>query len=214
MKKQIIIAVLAFLSIAANAQNKKYIKSMEKNLSSMDTCKGQASFQKLANTFERIASAEKKEWLPLYYAADCYILIGYMEKDNQKMDDYFTKAQVLTDRADSLSPKNSEIYTMRSWVLSAMIGVNPMIRGAKLGPESGMWLEKAIELDKTNPRPYYMKGQSAMYTPAMWGGGKDKAIVQFEKALVLFKTFKPASSIAPNWGEKQTKESLAECKKK
>lgn len=214
MKKIISITALSIMFLTVNAQNKKYVKTMEKNIASIDTCNSQASFQKLANTFERIASAEKKEWLPLYYAADCYILIGYMEKDNQKMDEYFTKAQGFTDRADSLSPKNSEIYTMRSWVLSAMIGVNPMIRGAKLGPESGMWLEKAIEMDKTNPRPYYMKGQSAMYTPAMWGGGKDKAVVHFEKALELFKTFKPASSIAPNWGEKQTKESLAECKKK
>ena len=214
MKKILSITTLTLFFIAANGQNKKYVKTMEKNLAAMDTCKTQASYQKLANAFERISGAEKKEWLPLYYAADCYILIGYMESDKQKMDDYFTKAQGFTDRADSLSPKNSEIYTMRSWVLSAMIGVNPMMRGAKLGPESGMWLEKAIELDKTNPRPYFMKGQSAMYTPAMWGGGKDKAIVLFEKALELFKTFKPASSIAPNWGEQQTKDSLAECKKK
>ena len=204
---------LAMIFLAANAQNKKYVKSMEKNIASMDTCNSQASFQKIANAFERIGNVEKKEWLPSYYSAYCYIMIGYMEDDKGKMDDYFTKAQGFVDNADTLSPKNSEIYTMRSWVLSAMIGVNPMMRGAKLGPESGMWLDKAIDLDKTNPRPYFMKGQSAMYTPAMWGGGKDKAVVQFEKALELYKKFKPASSIAPNWGEKQTKESLEKCKK-
>lgn len=213
MKKFIALAACTLLFIAATPPDKKYIKTMEKNIASMDTCKSQASWQKLANNFERVGNAEKKEWLPLYYTAYSYIIIGYMEADKGKMDDYFTKAQGFANKADSLMPNNSEIITLQAWVLSAMIGVSPMTRGAKLGPQSGMLLDKAIELDKTNPRPYYMKGQSAMYTPAMWGGGKDKAIPLFEKALELYAKFKPASSIAPNWGESQTKESLAACKK-
>lgn len=197
----------------ANAQDKKFIKAMEKNLTSMDTCKTQASWQQVANTFERIGDAEKKEWLPYYYAAYSYVLIGYMEKDKNKQDEYFDKAQGFVSKADSLKPDNSEVYAMRSWVLSAKIGVSPMTRGATLGPESGMLLDKAIELDKNNPRPYYLKGMSAMHTPPMWGGGKDKAIANFNKALELYAKFKPLSSIMPSWGEQQTKENLEKCKK-
>ena len=74
--KKIITIICISLSFVVNAQSKKFIKSMEKNIASMDTCKTQSSFQKLANSFERIGNAEKKEWLPFYYSAYSYILIG------------------------------------------------------------------------------------------------------------------------------------------
>jgi tetratricopeptide (TPR) repeat protein len=208
-----LVILLAAVAAAASAQNKKFIKSMEKNLGAMDTCKTQGSYQKVANTFERIANAEKKEWLPYYYAADTYILIGYMEPDKNKMDEYFDKAQGFADKADSLMPDNSEIITLKAWILSAKIGVAPMQRGSTLGPQSGILLDKAIGLDKTNPRPYYLKAMSAMYTPPMFGGGKDKAIPLFEKSLELFGKFKPSSTIMPNWGEKQAREGLEKCRK-
>ena len=213
MKNLISNLLLVIICFSASAQNKKFVKAMEKNIASMDTCKTQASFLKMANSFERIGNAEKKEWLPYYYAAYASILVGYMDDNKDKQDEYFDKAQKFADKADSLMPNNSENATMMAWILSAKIGVSPMQRGATLGPQSGALLDKAIELDKTNPRPYYLKGMSAMYTPPMWGGGKDKAITQFQKALDLYSTFKPSSSIMPNWGETQTKENLEKCKK-
>jgi hypothetical protein len=48
----------------------------------------------------------------------------------------------------------------------------------------------------------------------MFGGGKDKAKPAFEKALQLYETFKPASTIAPNWGKGATMYFLKECDKK
>jgi hypothetical protein len=213
MKNTASFLLMIAISIAAIGQSKKFVKTMEKNLASMDTCKTQAAYQKVANSFERIANAEKKEWLPYYYAADAYILIGYMESDKNKMDEYLDKAQVFADKADSIMPGNSEIVTLKAWILSAKIGVAPMQRGASLGPQSGILLEEAIKLDPTNPRPYYLKAMSAMYTPPMFGGGKDKAIPLFEKSIDLYSKFKPSSTIMPDWGGKQAKEGLEKCKK-
>jgi len=43
------------------------------------------------------------------------------------------------------------------------------------------------------------------------GGGKQKAKPAFEKALELYKTFKPVSIIHPNWGKKAAAYFLKKC---
>jgi hypothetical protein len=48
----------------------------------------------------------------------------------------------------------------------------------------------------------------------MFGGGKDKAKPSFEKALKLYETFVPASTIAPNWGKRSTEYFLKKCDEK
>ena len=210
MKKLIAIVVLLSVTLFAAAQNKKYIATMEKNVAMLDTSRTTDLLQNLANNFERIGSAEKTEWLPNYYAAYCYVNMTYNTKGDM-IDTYCDKAETFLKKADSISPNNSEIYTLKAQIASARIGVNPMTRGQKYGAESADLREKAKSFDKTNPRPYYLEGTSYFFTPPMFGGGKDKAKPVFEKALQMFETFKPASTIAPNWGKNSTIHFLKQC---
>jgi hypothetical protein len=46
-----------------------------------------------------------------------------------------------------------------------------------------------------------LEGQDKFYTPEQFGGSKDEAKMLFEKAKQLFDSFKPGSSIHPNWGK-------------
>jgi hypothetical protein len=213
MKKLLILTTMIAACLSITAQNKKYIAIMEKNVAELDTTRDAAKLQNLANSFERIAGAEKTEWLPSYYTAYCYVNMTYSVKGDL-IDTYCDKADKFIKVADSLSPNNSEIYTLKSQIASARISVNPMARGQKYGTESGELREKAMALDKTNPRPYYLEGTAYFYTPPMFGGGKDKAKSAFEKALQLYESFTPASSIAPNWGKNSTMYFLKECDKK
>lgn len=213
MKKTILMSLIAIAGLSVSAQNKKYIATMEKNIAELDTTRDGAKLQNLANNFERIAGAEKTEWLPSYYAAYCYVNMTYTTKGDA-VDTYCDKAETFLKKADSLSPNNSEIYTIKAQIASARISVNPMTRGQKYGTESAELREKAKDLDKTNPRPYYLEGTAYFYTPAMFGGGKDKAKPSFEKALKMYETFKPASSIAPNWGKRSTEYFLKKCDEK
>lgn len=210
MKKMIIIALVGLVAQSAFAQNPKYIATMEKNVSQLDTTFDAKQLQALANIFERIANAEKKEWLPSYYTAYCYVNMTYSTKGDE-IDVYCDKADAYLNKADSISPNNSEIITLKSQVSGARISVNPMTRGQKYGMESAVLREKAKELDPTNPRPHYLDGTSLFYTPAMFGGGKDKAKPAFEKALKLFETHKPMSSIAPHWGKRSAEYFLKQC---
>lgn len=213
MKNLILVMAFICLSVMTHGQNKKFISSMEKLIPSMDTASSIESLRSIANSFERIANAEPKEWLPDYYIASCYITIANMEKTNDKVDDDCDKADGYLDKADLISPENSEIYCLKSWSASSRIRVNPMMRGQKFGSISGEMNQKAMKFDPKNPRPYYLSGMGKFYTPSAFGGGKDKAQPLFEEALKRYKTFKPTSSIMPIWGQKKTEEMLEECKK-
>jgi hypothetical protein len=212
MKKSILIIAALTITLISGAQNKKFISGMKKALTQFDSVKKNEQYQGIANDFERIANAEKKEWLPNYYAGMSYIMLAF-EAAPDKIDGYCDKADQFLKVADSLSPNNSEIYVLKSMVASARISVNPMQRGMMYGMQSGNMIEKAIALNSKNPRAYLQKGTSAFYTPEMYGGGKKLAKPDIQKASDNFKTFQPESEIHPNWGKKRAEQLLGECDK-
>lgn len=205
--------LLFILIPAVTLAQSKYEDAMRKNLTQMDSAKSLADFQPVSNSFERIANAEKDKWLPYYYAAFASATYSYSVNDPNDKQQMLDHAQTLINMADSLQPNNSEIYTVKAYVLSAMIMIDPMTKGAVYGPQSNALLLKAIQLDTTNPRPYYLQGVSAYYTPPAFGGGKDKAVVLFQIALTKFSTFKPENDLMPNWGEQRTKMMLLQAQK-
>jgi hypothetical protein len=211
MKKTLVLLMIALVT-QVNAQNAKYMSAMEKNVAMLDTATTQATMQQVTNTFDRIRLAEPKEWLPPYYIAWLDVMMSMHEKDNKKKDSMLDHALMMVDMADSLSPDNSEIWAVRSFALSMKIGIDPAARGQKLGMESGVAVARAMKLDPENPRPYLLKGQSAMYTPVQYGGGKEAALPLLEKAVEKYKTFKPKSSIMPHWGAKRADEVLEQCR--
>jgi hypothetical protein len=212
MKKVSLIIAALLLGFAMSAQNKKFVAGMKKALAQFDSVKKTEQYQGIANDFERIGNAEKKEWLPNYYAGMCYIMLAF-DAAGDKIDTYCDKAEVFLRKADSLSPNNSEIYVLKSMLASARISVNPMQRGMQYGMESGNMIQKAVSLNPKNPRAHLQKGTSAFYTPEMYGGGKNVAKPDLQKAVDAFKEFKAESEIHPGWGHKPPENLLAECNK-
>lgn len=216
MKKLTLLLIISLFEFSVIAEDAKYVKAMEKNIALINSDnegKVPNALQDAYNGFERVASANPKEWLPLYYQAFCELMIGMKQTDKIKKDEYFDKAEALINQADSLQPDHSEIYVMKSFVTSMKISVDPQTRGQQLGMKSNMLLGKAVQLDPENPRAYFLKGQGLLYTPAQWGGGKEKAIPVLEMALDKFLKFKPANTIMPDWGETRCRMALEEAKK-
>lgn len=213
MKKLLLITGSCFLMLASFAQNEKFVSAIKKNLSQLDSAfKNPPYLLSLANNFERIANTEKTEWLPYYYAAFCQVNNGFMEKDKSKIDAIADKATELINKADSLSPNNSEISCIKSMIASCHMMVNPMQRWQEYGAESNDNMEAAMKQDPTNPRPYYLKGQGLKYTPEQFGGGCKTAVPVLETALEKYATFKSASDIHPNWGKEIAAQIVASCK--
>ena len=186
---------------------------MEKNLATLKDAKTGEDYTNIANAFERIAKAEPKEWLPSYYQAFALILSANDVSDGMKKDAIYDKAMAVAKAAEGISPDNSEIVTLQSWITSMKITVDPMNRGQKLGMEAAMLTAHAIELDPENPRPYFLKGSGLFYTPEQFGGGKDKALPVLETAVEKFNNFKPKSKLMPEWGKDRAMMLLDECKK-
>ena len=213
MKKLILATIVLFFSVVVMAQSEKFTAAMTKNLAAMDTSfRNPADLVTVANNFERIANAEKNQWLPYYYAAFCLVNNGFMEKDKDKIDGIADRATTLIDKADSLSPKNSEISCIKSMIASCHMMVDPMQRWQEYGAESNSNMQAAMLQDPSNPRPYYLKGQGLKYTPEQFGGGCKTAKPELLTALDKYSTFKPASELNPNWGKVQVEQLLKECK--
>lgn len=213
MKRMILTAAFAVLCFSGFAQSEKYVSAMKANIAAMDTAfKNPANLLSLSGNFERIAHAEKAQWLPYYYAALLVVNHGFMSGDMSGMDPVADKAEVLLNKADSLSPANSEISVVRAMIATARMVVNPMQRYMEYGPQMEAHLEKAKQLDPANPRPHYFKAENLKNTPEQFGGGCAAALPELQKAKEKFDVFKPASELHPGWGLSSTEMLLNDCK--
>ena len=87
--KKTIIYFCVLISAVTFGQDAKYVQAMQKNISSIDSAKATETFQNANNVFERIGSANQKEWLPLYYQSFCLVMVGLEKEGNDKKDEYF-----------------------------------------------------------------------------------------------------------------------------
>ncbi len=213
MKNLTLLLFAVFSFSQSFAQSDKYLPAMQKNMSAIDSSfSSAASMVALANNFERIGKAEKDQWLPYYYAAFLQVNAGYIGQDATKMDEYADKAESLINTADSLEKNNSEISCIRSMIASARLMADPMTRYMEFGPLSSSYIDEAIKLDPSNPRPHLLRGQGLRYTPEQFGGGCEAAKPHFSTSLEKFAAFKPASPLHPNWGESRVQMLLEDCK--
>lgn len=202
MKKILVLLIATMSSLVTFAQSEKYTKAMESNIAMLDSALKNGTMADLANTFERIGDAEKTQWLPYYYASYCTVMSALAAKDQSKNDPIADKAELLLTKAGTIAGKdNSEIYVLKSMIASSHMMVDPQARYQQYGEASSVAIAKAKSLDPTNPRPVFLEGQAKFFTPESFGGGKAPAKELFTKALKMFDTFKPESSLYPNWGK-------------
>lgn len=204
MKKTLIAALLligALFSTDVVGQNAKFMQAMEKNLAMLDSIQMPDELMNKASQFIRIAMAEPNEWLPSYYAAYCQIMATTRAKGTEKLDEWLDEADKNLEEGLKRKPNESELLTLKAMASFMRMRVNPMERWQKYGGISQEYLAKAKEADPTNPRPWMLQGQSVLFTPEQFGGGKDKAMPILNTAMDKFNAFKPASKIHPNWGK-------------
>ena len=210
MKKTIfILTAVLFASFSFAQMPEKFVKAMEPKIAALDTTRTVQGFADLANAFERIADAEKNQWLAYYYAAYCNASAGtlagadgdMMAAKADKTDPYADKADKQIKKAEEMMKNNSEIYIVKKMIATLRMLGDPMSRYMTYGPEAQAALDEAKKLDANNPRVYLLEAQDKYFTPEQFGGSKDEAKVLFEKSQKLFETFKPGSTIHPNWGK-------------
>jgi tetratricopeptide (TPR) repeat protein len=170
-------------------------------------------YKQAAAYFETLSSKNPSHWLSSYYAALSYIQASHQVTGDKERDAMLDKAQPHIDRAGKLNPGESEIMVIQAFLYQSRIQVNPQFRGMSYSSKAEASLKKATEANNKNPRAWSLMGYNFYYTPALFGGGPEKALPFFLKANDKFQTFKPLFPFYPRWGEKENKQMIAECKK-
>src|SRR5206468_5477620 len=184
MKHVIVFVIAIAATLVLRAQSEKYVSAMKNNIAQIDSAHDPNKLAELANNFERIADAEKSQWLPYYYASYCQVMNSMVATDKSKNDAIADKAEQLIKKAEEINGgENSETCVIKSMIATAHMMVDPQSRYMQYGQASAMQLTKAKALDPTNPRPIYLEGQSKFFTPEQFGGGKPQAKELFLKAL-------------------------------
>lgn len=204
MKKIIFSIALVFVSAMSFAQS-AYENVMAEKIAILDKTQTTDGYQTLYDDFVRIGSKEQKEWLPYYYAAYSALQKGRLEMRNgitKDLDYYAGLGEKFAMVAESMNPSaENQILLKMSYTLRML--VNPQERYMTYGKKAADALAKAEKMDPKNPRITLLKAEDTYFTPAQFGGSKEKGLALFQKALEQYKTYKTTSSISPNWGKEE-----------
>jgi hypothetical protein len=212
MKKIVLSLVVVLVSLVSMAQKPEYLQAMGETLGEFSTCKNVEDFQALGNKFEMIANAEKGEWLPLYYHAQCYILMSFLEQgDGTKRDGYLDIAEKSITKLVEMVPGEAEVFVLQAFYLTGRLVVNPMERGQEYSGLIGQATGKALALDPTNPRAKMMKVQMDMGSAPYMGLDPKSFCPAAKELLASWDNFKPKSPIHPNWGKDQVEGIVKGC---
>ncbi len=141
----------------------------------------------------------KKQNLILYWQSYSHFFLSLFYTINQNKKQAEKTIDKGIDILENIKNKTSEDYAL----LGNMQNFSTQFKGmmkvifiSKKVKENG---NKAIELDSTNLRAYYVLGSNDFFTPKMFGGGK-KAEELFKKAISL-PNQKIKNPYLPSWGK-------------
>ena len=213
MKKSILTLVaVVFISVFSFGSN-NFDKEMKANLKQVRALSEKTDYKDLGNKFATIAKNNTERFEPLYYSAYCYILYSWKLQNVEEKTAILTLAKSQIDKANELKPNNDEVMVLEAFYNQAMIVVNPQQNAQLYSGKALTLLKKAQEINKNNPRAQFLLAQNVYYTPAQYGGGKQKALPLFKKAEKLYKTQKPENYLSPIWGQHTNSEMIKACKK-
>ena len=209
----ILMSALSLTVLSAQAQQ-DYKAPLKATWDMMDTAKAMESKVQLSNKLGLIAKKWPNEWATHFYAGLSKVFMSYDEKDEAKHDALLDEAEKERDEAVTLLGKeNDETYVVAAMIANSRLSVNPMQRWQKYGKIFQEDLKNAEAINPGNPRMYYLKAVSTMFTPKNFGGGKKAALPYFEKADGFYAKETDNDITKPYWGKHYNTYFLAECKK-
>jgi len=162
--------------------------------------------------FERIASAEKDNWLPNYYIALINTTDAFNPANKDKIAVLLANANAVLDIELAKTPNNPELLVVQAMAKTALLASDPMTYGMTLSPKIAQIYMQASLITPENPRVVYCKAEFEI-GGAKWTGADVKQLCgQIEKAIDLFSKFKPETPFSPSWGLDRAKQALNNCK--
>ncbi|TCK68858.1 hypothetical protein DFQ05_0368 [Winogradskyella wandonensis] len=205
--KNLLILLVILLTGITDAQT-NFEKGMDKAFQLWNADKTEEA----QNLFERIANAEKKNWLPHYYIAQINSLKSWNEKDETVLKAQLDKAQEHLNIAMALSPNNPELLVMQGQIYTNWVAFDGRTYGMKYAAKVSELYAKAYALAPKNPRVVMCKADWAMGSARYFGQDPTPFCKELEGSIDLFDSFEPESKYHPNWGKNRAQEAVKPCK--
>ncbi|WP_025740089.1 tetratricopeptide repeat protein [Aquimarina pacifica] len=206
--KTIIILFSIFTLTIGNAQT-PYEKGMSKAFELWKSTKQDEAI----NLFERIAKAEKENWLPYYYAAQVHITTTFGNKNKEEIESRLTKAREYLNEAKTWSKDNAEILIMEALLNTAYVVYDGANYGMTLSPKIEELYRNAKQIEPENPRAILQHAEWKMGGAKFFGKDPNVFCPEIEKAILYFEKESSEIPFYPAWGKDRAQKSLENCRK-
>jgi tetratricopeptide (TPR) repeat protein len=193
-------SMLAILCLNAHAQNApaKWADTVSREIDRAYVSGDPAKVQAARAVAERVATAFPRDGLILHYEGFALYREGtVLASRGTDAAPIFQRAKDILERSLKLHPL-PETHAVISSIEGQLIAKDPS-RGMELGMAASASIAAALALGPNNPRVWLIRGLSAIYTPAEYGGGLQLAEEQIKKSIELFAKDAPKPG-EPSWG--------------
>lgn len=214
MRNSIMILTIAILFIACSSSKSQTTKEtkvtfedqLSKTLTAINDDESIQGLFENINKLKRLSIIYPNEWLSDYYIALLDIKLSMGTKDEKKKESLLNEAkETLKSLKDKENTIESEILTLDGYYYYALIAKNPQKNGQLYYKDVIGAYQKAIAIDKTNPRPVLMLSIFQKMMSKFTGGENPNFCNELSKIEQLLESSKPKNEVYPKWGIKELK---------
>jgi tetratricopeptide (TPR) repeat protein len=142
-----------------------------------------------------------KKAAALYFVGYAHYSLVNLPSEKESKEQNADAGIVALEEAVKLEPAFADAHALLGSLYGQKAG-GGMMAGMKYGQKSAVTMERAITLQPKNPRILMLEGISLFFKPAMWGGDKQKALTNLQRACELAEQGACAAKEAtmPDWG--------------
>jgi tetratricopeptide (TPR) repeat protein len=204
--KKVFLFIWLFFALNATSQS-NYEKGMQQAFALWD----EGKLTEASQLFERIAAAEKENWLPPFYAAYIEILGSFGIKDETILNAKLTKAQKLLDDATSISENNPEIIITQALLNTAYIAFDGQRYGMTMSGKNSQLYAKALQIAPKNPRVILGNAEWNMGAAKFFGQSTKPFCDEIKRVIEIGKEEKNDIPFYPRFQLKRAEDVLKKC---
>jgi hypothetical protein len=198
-------------SQTAKETNVTFEDQLSKTLTAINGAKSVKGLFENSNKLKRLSAIYPNEWLSDYYVTLLDIKLSMGAKDEKKKESLLNEAkEFLASLKEKENTIESEILTLNGYYYYALIAQNPQKNGQLYYKDVIGAYQKAIAIDKTNPRPVLMLTIFKKKMSKFVGGDLSNLCTKLSQIEQLLESSKPKNEVYPKWGIKELKKEQQE----